>query len=660
MRTAERSGWWASQLANVPLGAEPDLVADVAASESADALATHAHTVTLAASGEERGLILAAYAFVLGRATTHPEPDGKEMLIGLLHPPALAEPSHGPAGSTAKGAAAMNTLLLSPVRVLVDEASSLPSLRDACEKATAAAMAHALPLDELRVTLGRPAIPTDAEAAPHLLVRCTAILNAGEPRSALDAASDALFMRFGGACPDVQLRIHGATSKQTVHATVHVAAARYDRRLATSLATRLSLALRLAKGGVGTSSPSVALRPPAASLAAARAASAAAAIAGPLGSPPHLETRLPMRSLDLISAEERQAVLDEWTPSERHYEGMDVTFATLMQQRAAQHPGRVALEWSEVTPRGHSSGDGSAPMRLRQMTISEFDVAVRGLAARLASHGLRRGGFVALLLGRSAAQILCVHAALAAGAGFVPLDPTFPMRRIQFIMRDCKAALLLVDSANAAVAAEAVRENADALAFVVSDGGELSHASSDPALQGVLGACAPRESTASGERGDPASASASVAAGGGGGGGERGGGGGGGGDDHGAALKAAEEGEAPRRAPRVEHTMSEDEALEAPAWLIYTSGTTGEPKGVLMSQRAAAQRIAWSEHVYQLEGGRFLVKTSTCHSGCHSARARRNSYLAHLHVHLLHAACVVGVSMRVRPLLTPPPPPPYV
>ena len=56
--------------------------------------------------------------------------------------------------------------------------------------------------------------------------------------------------------------------------------------------------------------------------------------------------------------------------------------------------------------------------------------------------------------------------------------------------------------------------------------------------------------------------------------------------------------------------LSTSEQLDSPAWLLYTSGTTGEPKGVLMSQRAAVGRIAWSEQQYELRGGRFLIKTN--------------------------------------------------
>jgi amino acid adenylation domain-containing protein len=44
------------------------------------------------------------------------------------------------------------------------------------------------------------------------------------------------------------------------------------------------------------------------------------------------------------------------------------------------------------------------------------------------------------------------------------------------------------------------------------------------------------------------------------------------------------------------------------AYLIYTSGTTGQPKGVVVSHRALANRLQWGRHHYPLAGG-VLAKT---------------------------------------------------
>jgi amino acid adenylation domain-containing protein len=72
-------------------------------------------------------------------------------------------------------------------------------------------------------------------------------------------------------------------------------------------------------------------------------------------------------------------------------------------------------------------------------------------ANRLAHH-LRRLGVgpevrVALALGRSARMVEAVLAVLKAGGAYVPLDPAYPRQRLDFMLRDSGAALLLSERA---------------------------------------------------------------------------------------------------------------------------------------------------------------------------------------------------------------------
>ena len=207
MHRAEKVAWWAK--GDVPIGAEPELISDFRTDESWPSLATHSATVALPVLADDSALIVAAFAFVLGRASIHHESDGgKEMLLGLLH-----APSEQDRLTTWNRGTKPDALLLSPVRVLVDESRSLLDLRDACELDIASARAHALPLDALRLALGRTAMPTGhSEPSPAILVRCTLLFDAD---SRTNAAANALFARFGGAAPDVQLRVHRTPAQAT-------------------------------------------------------------------------------------------------------------------------------------------------------------------------------------------------------------------------------------------------------------------------------------------------------------------------------------------------------------------------------------------------------------------------------------------------------------
>ncbi|MFF2780338.1 amino acid adenylation domain-containing protein [Streptomyces sp. NPDC058052] len=69
--------------------------------------------------------------------------------------------------------------------------------------------------------------------------------------------------------------------------------------------------------------------------------------------------------------------------------------------------------------------------------------ASRALAARMAARGVTRGDLVALCLPRGPGAVVAMLAAWRLGAGYLPLDPSYPASRIAFMLADSGAALLV-------------------------------------------------------------------------------------------------------------------------------------------------------------------------------------------------------------------------
>lgn len=65
------------------------------------------------------------------------------------------------------------------------------------------------------------------------------------------------------------------------------------------------------------------------------------------------------------------------------------------------------------------------------------------LAASLAARGIGRAVPVALLIERSADYIVAVLAVLKAGGCFLPLDPSYPLGRLQAYVEDAKPTVLV-------------------------------------------------------------------------------------------------------------------------------------------------------------------------------------------------------------------------
>lgn len=102
------------------------------------------------------------------------------------------------------------------------------------------------------------------------------------------------------------------------------------------------------------------------------------------------------------------------------------------------------------------------------LSYRELDARADRLAVRLATVGVRAESMVAVLQERSAGLIVSLLAILKAGGVYVPLHAGYPAARMELILQDARATVLLVDRAmRPAVPAHAatllqVDDNADA------------------------------------------------------------------------------------------------------------------------------------------------------------------------------------------------------
>ncbi len=79
------------------------------------------------------------------------------------------------------------------------------------------------------------------------------------------------------------------------------------------------------------------------------------------------------------------------------------------------------------------------------LSYGELERQANQLAHYLRALGLRPGMLVGLYFERSARPIVAVLATLKAGAGYVPIDPNYPMQRVRHILADANIALLLTE-----------------------------------------------------------------------------------------------------------------------------------------------------------------------------------------------------------------------
>lgn len=122
---------------------------------------------------------------------------------------------------------------------------------------------------------------------------------------------------------------------------------------------------------------------------------------------------------------ERLAQLALWNKTEADYP-RNVALTQLITQTAAQYPAKTA-----ITCNGQS------------LSYQDLDEQANQLAHHLVQWGIQTGDLVGVAIDRSPNMLVTLLAVMKAGAAYIPLDPAYPQDRIQFMLIDSKAKLLI-------------------------------------------------------------------------------------------------------------------------------------------------------------------------------------------------------------------------
>ncbi len=133
----------------------------------------------------------------------------------------------------------------------------------------------------------------------------------------------------------------------------------------------------------------------------------------------------PLSRLRLLSAEDRHREIAEWNRTDTPLPDPSAVEA-LAAEAAAETPEATALEWKG-----------------RGVSYAELTTRAGAIAERLRSSGLGPGGVAALCVERSPEMIAAMLAVLQAGGAYLPLDPALPARRLEHLLDDAKADLVL-------------------------------------------------------------------------------------------------------------------------------------------------------------------------------------------------------------------------
>ncbi|WP_245910083.1 non-ribosomal peptide synthetase, partial [Nocardia amikacinitolerans] len=138
--------------------------------------------------------------------------------------------------------------------------------------------------------------------------------------------------------------------------------------------------------------------------------------------------------IDVLAADERLAVSRDWVSSGTdggagRFADPETTLVALFDQAVAAYPEHVAARFGAES-----------------LTYAELDKRANVLARRLIADGAGPESLVAVILPRSIELVVALLAVVKTGAGYVPVDPTYPADRIAYVLSDSRPASVVIDS----------------------------------------------------------------------------------------------------------------------------------------------------------------------------------------------------------------------
>ncbi|MGA5301848.1 amino acid adenylation domain-containing protein [Nucisporomicrobium flavum] len=136
----------------------------------------------------------------------------------------------------------------------------------------------------------------------------------------------------------------------------------------------------------------------------------------------------PIGALALLDDEERAALLSLGGDSRRDWPADDLAHRRIA-RRAGETPDAEAIRFED-----------------RTLTYAELDRRANQLAHWLRGQGVGRDVLVGLCLQRSPETVVAILAVHRAGGAYLPLDPDYPRARLEFMLEDSRAPLVLTQS----------------------------------------------------------------------------------------------------------------------------------------------------------------------------------------------------------------------
>ena len=134
-----------------------------------------------------------------------------------------------------------------------------------------------------------------------------------------------------------------------------------------------------------------------------------------------------LNDIDIITQEEKQEILIEFNKTELKYD-KNISFVEYFEQQVEKTPENIAIVFEN-----------------KKITYRELNEKANSLAYYLRENGITNNTIVGILQERSYNIMVSMIAVLKAGGSYIPIAPDYPEERIEYMLKDSDAKVLLTN-----------------------------------------------------------------------------------------------------------------------------------------------------------------------------------------------------------------------
>ena len=137
------------------------------------------------------------------------------------------------------------------------------------------------------------------------------------------------------------------------------------------------------------------------------------------------DTEKKISNLSILSKEERNRILYDFNKTELPYDKTK-TISQLFEEQVRKTPNRIAVVFEN-----------------KKLTYSELNEKSNQLANYLRCKNIQPNNIIGIMLPRSLELMIAILGVLKSGACYIPIDPTYPEKRIEYMLENSRAKYLI-------------------------------------------------------------------------------------------------------------------------------------------------------------------------------------------------------------------------